>query len=106
MKRSLLGALFDRLWDNKPHVVADGYRCLDPKRDPADVAQLDLNSCAIRFQKGLHMRLLVAGGQHPKYMQYLGTDESPVSGAMIHRRHTRYITVQRKYRESFQQWVS
>jgi hypothetical protein len=101
MKRSLFGALRDRLLGSKSRFVVDGYRCLDPKRESADIVQLDLNSCANRFQKSLHIRLVVADGQHPKYMQYLGTDESPVSGAIIHRRHTRDIIVQRKYHESF-----
>jgi hypothetical protein len=82
MKRSLLGALWDRLWDSKSRVFADGYRCLDPNRDPVDLAQLDLTSCANRFQKGLHVRLVIAGGQNLKYMGCLGTDESPVSGAI------------------------
>jgi hypothetical protein len=92
MKRSLFGALRDRLWNSKSRVVADGYRCLDPKRDPADLTQLDLNSCVNCFQKGLHIRLVAADGQDPGYMQYLGTDERPVSGAMIHRRHTHEIS--------------
>jgi hypothetical protein len=92
MKRSLFGALRNRLWDSKSRVVADGYRCFDPKRNPADLAQLALNSHANCFKDGLHIRSDVVGAQYLKYMQYLGTDESPVSGAMIHRRHTHEIS--------------
>jgi hypothetical protein len=73
MKRSLLGAPRDRLGDSKSRVVADGYRCFDPKRDPADLALLGLNSRANCFKDGLHIRSDVVGAQYPEYMQYPGT---------------------------------
>lgn len=82
--------------DNKARIIADAYRRLDPKRDPTELVQLSLHPCAHHFRKGGQIRLLVAGGQHPKYMRNLGTDESPISGATMRKAtHTIYYNVKK-----------
>lgn len=66
--------------DGTAKIVSDVYKRLDPKRETTELVQLALHPCAHRFKKGGQIRLLIAGGQYPKYMRNLGTDEIPVLG--------------------------
>jgi uncharacterized protein len=75
--------------NGKGRIVADRYKRLDPKRDSAELVQLTLHPCAHRFKKGGCIRILIAGGQYPRYMRNLGTDEISVLGTtMKEAKHT------------------
>ncbi|MBP1820071.1 CocE/NonD family hydrolase [Mycobacterium sp. OAE908] len=61
--------------------VSDGY-----VRLPSDRAQplrLDLDAIAHRFGAGHRIRLLIAGGSHPRYARNLGTGEPPLTGSRL-----------------------
>ena len=57
--------------------VSDGYR-----RGAADsgVIRIELDATAHRFRAGSRIRVLVAGGSHPRFARNLGTSESLVTG--------------------------
>ncbi|BCO36877.1 hydrolase [Mycobacterium heckeshornense] len=57
--------------------VTDGYRRLT---DAADTVRIELDAIAHRFRAGSRIRVLVAGGCHPRFARNLGTGEPPVSG--------------------------
>jgi predicted acyl esterase len=38
---------------------------------------------AHRFAAGSRIRVLVAGGSHPRFVRNLGTDEPPISGSTM-----------------------
>jgi putative CocE/NonD family hydrolase len=57
--------------------VSDGYRRLS---EPSDTLRLELDAVAHRFRAGSRIRVLVAGGWHPRYARNLGTGEPVVSG--------------------------
>jgi uncharacterized protein len=44
---------------------------------------LELDAVAHRFSAGSRIRVLVAGGSHPRYLRNLGTDEPPASGSAM-----------------------
>ncbi|KAK3683313.1 X-Pro dipeptidyl-peptidase-domain-containing protein [Podospora appendiculata] len=44
------------------------------------ILELVLHDCAHRFRRGSRVRLLVAGGSHPRYIRNLGTGENPGTG--------------------------
>jgi putative CocE/NonD family hydrolase len=54
--------------------VSDGYRRLIAKTDPETV-QVEFQAMAHRFRAGSRIRLLVAGGAHPRFDRNLGTGE-------------------------------
>jgi uncharacterized protein len=60
----------------KSRNVTDGYRRLTASVDPARV-HLRLDAVAHRFPAGSRIRLVVAGGAHPRFCRNTGTDESP-----------------------------
>lgn len=45
--------------------------------------RLQLDAVAHRFTAGSRIRLMVAGGSHPRFARNLGTDEPPVSGSRL-----------------------
>jgi putative CocE/NonD family hydrolase len=45
--------------------------------------RLELDAVAHRFEVGSRIRVLVAGGSHPRYARNLGTGESPSSGSAM-----------------------
>lgn len=57
--------------------VSDGYRRL---RDPSAPVRIELDATAHRFAAGSRIRVLIAGGSHPRYARNPGTGEPPVSG--------------------------
>ncbi|WP_141276816.1 CocE/NonD family hydrolase [Pseudonocardia hydrocarbonoxydans] len=59
--------------------VTDVLLRLDPDRGPGPV-RLTLDACAHRFAAGHRLRLLVAGGSHPRFARNLGTGE-PAAGS-------------------------
>jgi len=68
--------------DGRSVNVSDGYRRLAPGREPGPL-RLELDPIAHRFAAGSRIRLLIAGGCHPRYARNLGTDEPPVSGTAL-----------------------
>ncbi len=72
--------------------VSDGYRRLLPTAEtPADSGvdgavqkvQVELDEIAHRFGAGSRIRVLIAGGSHPRYSRNLGTGDAPVSGSQM-----------------------
>jgi putative CocE/NonD family hydrolase len=74
--------LFVRLSEVDPkgrsHNVTDGFRRLTG--DDGTV-RLELDAVAHRFRAGSRLRLLVAGGSHPRFARNLGTGEPSISGS-------------------------
>jgi putative CocE/NonD family hydrolase len=60
--------------------VSDGYRRL---AEPADNVTVELDAIAHRFSAGSRIRVLVAGGCHPRYARNLGTGEAPITGRAL-----------------------
>lgn len=60
--------------------VSDGYRRLNQSSGTVRVA---LDEIAHRFAAGSRIRLLIAGGCHPRFARNLGTGEPAVSGAAL-----------------------
>jgi uncharacterized protein len=60
--------------------VSDGYRRL---AHAPDTVSIELDAIAHRFSAGSRIRVLVAGGCHPRYARNLGTDEPPVTGVRL-----------------------
>ncbi|OLO98703.1 hydrolase [Mycolicibacterium porcinum] len=66
--------------------VSDGFRRLDGHTGPV---RLDLDAVAHRFPAGSRIRVLIAGGSHPRFARNLGTGEPPISGSlMVRATHT------------------
>ena len=62
--------------------VTEGFRRLDPAVANGTI-RLELDPVAHRFKAGHRIRLLVAGGSHPRFDRNLGTGEDPgTSSAM------------------------
>jgi uncharacterized protein len=60
--------------------VSDGYRRL---ADATDSVLLELDPIAHRFRAGSRIRVLIAGGSHPRYARNLGTGEATVTGSLL-----------------------
>jgi putative CocE/NonD family hydrolase len=72
----------------RSHNITEAYRRLDPTSS-GKVVTLILRDVAHRFVAGSRIRLLIAGGSHPRYARNLGTDENPGTGIGLRpARHT------------------
>ncbi|MEV0669699.1 CocE/NonD family hydrolase [Mycobacterium sp. NPDC050441] len=60
--------------------VSDGFRRLNGRTGPV---RLELDAVAHRFRAGSRIRVLIAGGSHPRFARNLGTGEPPVSGSQL-----------------------
>jgi uncharacterized protein len=60
--------------------VSDGYVCATP--DSRDV-RIELDAIAHRFPAGSRIRVLIAGGSHPRFTRNLGTGEPLISGRRL-----------------------
>jgi uncharacterized protein len=60
--------------------VSDGYRRLAERSDTVTV---QLDSIAHRFSTGSRIRVLIAGGCHPRYARNLGTGEAVATGQQL-----------------------
>jgi putative CocE/NonD family hydrolase len=60
--------------------VTDGFVRLTAD---SGVVHLALDAVAHRFPAGSRLRVMVAGGSHPRFVRNLGTDEPPISGTMM-----------------------
>jgi putative CocE/NonD family hydrolase len=61
--------------------VSDGFRRFNTA--PSEPIRLDLDPIAHRFCPGSRIRVLVAGGCHPRFARNLGTGEPAVSGSRM-----------------------
>nr|WP_240163064.1 CocE/NonD family hydrolase [Mycolicibacterium sphagni] len=58
--------------------VSDGYRRLNaPEQGPV---RIELDGIAHRFRAGTQVRVLIAGGSHPRFARNLGTGEPVLTG--------------------------
>lgn len=64
------------------HNVTEGYLRLDPART-GELVTVTLRDTAYRFAAGSRIRLLIAGGSHPRYARNLGTGENPGTGTEL-----------------------
>ncbi|MBW0119198.1 CocE/NonD family hydrolase, partial [Pseudonocardia abyssalis] len=62
--------------------VTDVLLRLDPDRGSGPV-RLVLDACAHRFAAGHRLRLLVAGGSHPRFARNLGTGEPAAESSRL-----------------------
>ena len=60
--------------------VSDGYLCATP--DSRNV-RIELDAIAHRFPAGSRIRVLIAGGSHPRFARNLGTGEPLISGRQL-----------------------
>ena len=58
--------------------VGDGFRRLTATPEPRGVC-IELDAVAHRFRAGSRIRLLIAGGAHPRFNRNCGTDEPPIT---------------------------
>jgi uncharacterized protein len=61
--------------------VSDGYVRLST--NPTSPVQVELDATAHRFAAGSRIRLLIAGGSHPRFARNLGTDEPPITASRL-----------------------
>ena len=66
----------------RSHNVSDGYRRLTATPEPGPV-RVELDAVAHRFRAGSRIRLLIAGGAHPRFSRNLGTEEAPITGRRL-----------------------
>ena len=66
--------------DGRSRNVSEGFRRLDPAAAQGPV-RLDLDPVAHRFAAGNRIRLVVAGGSHPRWERNLGTGDDPATSA-------------------------
>jgi uncharacterized protein len=60
--------------------VSDGYRRLT---DATDHVSLELDAISHRFRAGTCIRVLIAGGCHPRFDRNLGTGEATSTGSQL-----------------------
>jgi uncharacterized protein len=64
----------------RSHNVSDGYRC---GTAGSGTVSIDLDAIAHRFRAGSRIRVLVAGGSHPRFARNLGTGEPFLTGRRL-----------------------
>ena len=62
--------------------VSEGFLRLDPDASTGSI-RLGLDAVAHRFTAGNRVRVVVAGGSHPRWERNLGTDDDPASSARM-----------------------
>lgn len=60
--------------------VSDGFVRL---ATDSGTVRLELDAVAHRFPAGSRIRVLIAGGSHPRFVRNLGTDEPPITGTTM-----------------------
>ncbi len=66
----------------RSHNVSDAYRRLDGSPG-ADAVTLELDAVAHWFRAGTRIRVLIAGGSHPRFTRNLGTGEPTATGSEL-----------------------
>lgn len=63
----------------------EGFLRLDPASpiDRVQTVRVRLDACAHEIKAGHQLRLLIAGGSHPRYARNKGTDELPGTGSEL-----------------------
>lgn len=79
----LLVVISDVQASGKSRSISEVYTRLDPTRSEQGEVTLTLADCAHRFLNGHKIRLLIAGGSHPRYIRNLGTGEDSASGSAL-----------------------
>ena len=78
--------LFVRLSEVEPdgssRNVSEGFRRLDAG-EADDVIRLELDAIAHRFSAGNRIRVVIAGGSHPRWERNLGTDGDPATSSRM-----------------------
>ena len=78
--------LFVRVSDvdpkGKARNVTEGFLRLDPTA-PGDLVHLELDAVAHHFRPGHRIRLIVAGGSHPRFERNLGTGADPATSTEL-----------------------
>jgi len=62
--------------------VSEGFVRLDPE-SPSGTVHLQLDAVAHRFAAGHHIRVVIAGGSHPRWERNLGTGDDPATSARM-----------------------
>ena len=60
--------------------VSDGYRRL---ADATDHVSLELDAISHRFRAGTRIRVLIAGGSHPRFDRNLGNGEATSTASQL-----------------------
>ena len=60
--------------------VSDGYRRLT---EPTDHVRLELDAISHRFHAGTRIRVLIAGGSHPRFARNLGNGEATSTASQL-----------------------
>jgi uncharacterized protein len=60
--------------------VSDGYRRLT---EPTDHVRLELDAISHRFRAGTRIRVLIAGGSHPRFARNLGNGEATSTASQL-----------------------
>ena len=68
--------------DGRSRNVSEGFRRLDPDATTGDI-RLQLDAVAHRFAAGNRIRLVIAGGSHPRWEPNLGTDADPATSTRM-----------------------
>jgi len=72
--------------------ISDGYQRLSDARPDGKTVTVELDPIAHRFSAGSRIRVLVAGGSHPRYARNLGTGEPVATGRQVRPAvHTVYL---------------
>lgn len=66
----------------RSHNVSDGYQRVTATPEPGRI-RIELDAMAHRFRRGSRIRLLVAGGAHPRFGRNPGTDEPTISARRL-----------------------
>jgi putative CocE/NonD family hydrolase len=75
--------------------VSDGFVRLDPSA-PQGVVRMELDAVAHRFARDNRIRLVVAGGSHPRWERNLGTGDDPaISTRMLPSHRTIDLSISR-----------
>lgn len=72
--------------DGRSRNVSDGFVRPDP-RQPSDVIRVELDPVAHRFALGSRIRLIIAGGSHPRWERNLGTGDDPATSTRMRPSH-------------------
>lgn len=63
--------------------ISDGYQRLTDARPDGKTVTVELDPIAHRFRAGSRIRVLVAGGSHPRYARNLGAGEPVATGRQV-----------------------
>ena len=68
--------------DGRSRNVSEGFLRLDPDTATGNI-RLELDAVAHRFAAGNRIRVVIAGGSHPRWERNLGTDDDPATSARM-----------------------